>query len=78
MMTILPLAFALLMTAVIWIGPELPRIFWGDKAQDALGKPKRSRNTLPSEQGKLALLMELMDEDEREAFKAALQRRYRQ
>ena len=77
MVTVVPMISALLATFMIWVAPELARRGQSDsRRRDAPGtSSKNKRTATDSESARLATLMELMDEDERAAFKESLKRR---
>jgi hypothetical protein len=70
-LVIVPLIIALIGTFLLWGLPEIPKNnqMLDRQSDEGEGKAKRQQGD------KLALLMEMMDEDERQAFKAALQQR---
>jgi hypothetical protein len=72
-LVIVPIIIALIGTFVIWGLPEIMKdkdtLKLGGQLDESGGKAKRKQGD------KLALLMEMMDEDERQAFKTALQQR---
>jgi hypothetical protein len=73
---VLPFVMAFLATVAIWGIPELARINEaraGRVSREDYEKGKREQGSRRIEQ--LALLLELMDEDEREDFKQALKQR---
>ena len=75
--TILPLIIALIATFMIWVAPELARADNAAKATHLhIGdSEKAKRDASRSDESRLSLLMEMMDDDEREAFKDTLKRR---
>jgi hypothetical protein len=69
-----PLIIALFGTFIIWVLPDLVKSDHAEKiAKLNDGNIKNKRQSGGSD--KLSLLMELMDEDERQAFKATLKQR---
>lgn len=65
------MVMAIVATGMIWVAPEMVPSKKQDASQSqSFEKAKRGGND------KLALLLELMDEDERQAFKESLKRRY--
>ncbi|MEQ8675139.1 MAG: hypothetical protein RLP44_20545 [Aggregatilineales bacterium] len=73
----IPLIAAILATFFMWAVPELvkedvekARIAGGQSATE-----KQKRNATPQGESRLSMLMELMDDDEREAFKHTLKQR---
>lgn len=70
MLTIFPLILAFLATIGIWFGKEL---FAGRSAQQVERETEKAKRDMGM--SKLDLLMNMMDEDEREAFKETLKRR---
>ncbi len=79
MYTAIPLLSALAATFMIWVAPELARRGGNDVRQrtreDDSTSYKSKRNVANGESARLAALMDMMDEDERAAFKASLKRR---
>ena len=75
-LVIVPLIIALIGTFVIWGLPEVTKNKDAGKLaaqlDESAGKAKRQAGSRQEE--RLALLLEMMDEDEREAFKASLKR----
>jgi hypothetical protein len=75
--TIIAMVMATVSTIAIWLGPEWVTARRGGSQTHYISgeweKAKRGANNLP-EDSRLALLLELMDEDERQAFKERLQR----
>ena len=76
-----PLIAAILATFFMWVAPELAkedaekaRIEAMRSGQKAPGKPKRNTPAAHSD-SRLSMLMELMDEDEQQAFKHTLKQR---
>ena len=65
---VLPILVAFLGTLIIWT-TQLPRERYNKQSAQGQEKPKREAGDM------MALLMELMDEDERAAFKQKLQER---
>ena len=63
-----PLVIAVVGTFMLWVIPELDNVETASKTEQSTGKAKRQQGV------KLSLLLELMDEDEREAFKQLLKR----
>ena len=66
------LFFGLVGTYMIWVRPEMYKYKYA-RTQNGEGSEKAKRQGSGSQ--KMALLLELMDEDEREAFKETLKRR---
>ena len=73
---VMPLLFAFLGTLAVWVLPEIVKIFAPGSATETTALPakaKRAGDTRRDEQ--LAILLELLDDDEREVFKERLQQR---
>ncbi len=66
----IPLGVALVATLAIWV-PSSERSSHADKGSGGYSSEKRGDNSAYT----MALLMEMMDEDEREEFKSQLKRR---
>lgn len=77
MYTAVPMLSALAATFMIWVAPELARRGGRDagrrEVEDTSYKSKR--NTTTDVSARLAALMDMMDDDERAAFKESLKRR---
>jgi hypothetical protein len=65
-LAISPLVIAVLGTFMLWVVPELDSTEAASKTEQSIGKAKRQQGD------KLSLLLELMDDDERQAFKQLL------
>lgn len=72
----LPLSLALIGTIAIWLGPAIVEVQREKiRAQNGLGVPDMTEKAKRGGLDKYSLLMQMMDEDEREAFKTALKQR---
>lgn len=65
-----PLIAALIGTGIIWL-PDIIRVSQEGAERESAGKLKRR----PSDESRYDLLMQMMDDDEREIFKETLKRR---
>ena len=74
---IAPLVIALFATFFIWVAPELARADTAKKSSHLYSgdSEKAKRQATRNDDSRLSLLMEMMDEGEREAFKDTLKRR---
>ena len=70
-----PLVIALFGTFIIWVLPDLVRNEHNENIAKLTNKEHSKNKRQSSGSDKLSLLMELMDEDERQAFKETLKQR---
>jgi hypothetical protein len=73
---IAPLLIALFATFFIWVAPELVRADRDAKStHHHIGDSEKAKRRVSGDESRMALLMEMMDDDERQAFKETLKRR---